>query len=165
MQLFVSFSVSESSATEQCGTDIIITNRNGTVSNGLKSHWKLAIRDEAPSEIRNSGVWYVDMAGKVLQDITRDGSGGYKKAGLWGFTYIHTKGRPSKNIHFILRTLLKLWKLIIAGSVVPMIRLSSDLFFMLEITGRCSSNIIVGINYISHSKNSFWDKKITVILL
>ena len=36
--------------------------------------------------------------------------------------------------------------------MIPMIRLSIDLYFMLEITGRCSLNIIVGIAYIFHGK-------------
>ena len=48
--------------------DIIITNM-------LKSHQKLEIRNEGPLEIRNTSVRYVDMAGELLPDITRDGSG------------------------------------------------------------------------------------------
>ena len=158
------FSISESSATEQCTPDIIIKNI-------LKSHQKLEIRNEGPSEIRNSGVWYVDMAGKVLQDITRDGSGSYKNDGSWawafkeksggGFTRIRAKGRPSKNINSIPKDTIEVVKTYYSRVGDPNDPPVKRFVFYARNYRQMFINNIVGIAYVFHGKEQLLTSKET----
>lgn len=70
------------------------------------NHIKLEIKSESPSNISRSCVNYVDMSGKCIQDITRDGTGNYKNDGKFhwsykrmanSFTNVRSKHRSNSN--------------------------------------------------------------------